>query len=63
MTLGCCGGDANGVTVAAGPRDGGKLRLRRKDLAGVGPEVAVSASGASIPAGRWELLLETPDGY
>jgi hypothetical protein len=63
MTLGLLWGDANGVTVSGGPQDGSKLRLRRKDLAGAGPEVAVDASGASIPAGRWEVLLETPDGY
>ncbi len=63
MTLNLLWGDSNGVTVTGGPRDTGKLRMRRKDLAGAGPEVAVVVSGASIPAGRWELLFETPDGY
>jgi Carboxypeptidase regulatory-like domain len=53
-----------GVSVTGGPsRDAGFLRMRRKDLAGVGQEVRVPVREALLPAGRWELLLEPPEGY
>jgi hypothetical protein len=53
----------SGVTVSGGPSASAKLRIRRKDLAGVGSETVLPLPGAMLPAGRWELLLEPPDGY
>jgi hypothetical protein len=51
------------VTVSGGPAAAAKLRVRRKDLAAVGPEFVVPLPDGAIPPGRWELLLEPPDGY
>lgn len=54
------------VAVSGGPNTGAKLRVRRKDLAGVGPESVAELAPAqpvSLPPGRWELLLEPPEGY
>jgi hypothetical protein len=62
MTLSLIPAEPNTVTVTGGPRNGGKLRLRRKDLAGPGPEAAIPLEGAIVPAGRWEILFEPPDG-
>jgi hypothetical protein len=55
-------GDPNGVTVTGGPATG-TLRVRRKDLAGAGPEFLLPLGQAAVPAGRWELLFEPPEGY
>jgi hypothetical protein len=51
------------VTATGGPVRDAKLRVRRKDLAGVGPEFLVPLPRGAIPPGRWELLLEPPDGH
>jgi hypothetical protein len=54
------------VTVeGAAAADPGKLWVRRKDLAGVGESFSVplARGGATLLAGRWEVLLEAPSGY
>jgi hypothetical protein len=56
----------NGVVVAgASAADSGTVWLRRKDLAGVGAAFALPLSGghATVPAGRWEVMLEPASGY
>jgi hypothetical protein len=53
-----------GVTVSGSPpRNPGILRMRRKDLAGTGPELRFPANEAPVHAGRWEVLLEPPPGF
>jgi hypothetical protein len=49
------------VTAGSGTTSPARLRVRRKDLAGVGPEFTAPVP-ASLPPGRWELLLDPPDG-
>jgi Carboxypeptidase regulatory-like domain len=63
LVLSLLPGESNGITITGGPRTGGTLRLRRKDLAGVGQEAEIPLEGSLVPVGRWELLLEPPEGY
>ena len=54
------------VSVTGGPaRDWGRMRIRRADLAGTGPSspLPIVNGVATIPAGRWEIMLEPPSGY
>lgn len=56
----------SGVTVSGAPADASmRLRIRRHDLAGSGPEavLTVENGSATLPIGRWEALLESPAGY
>jgi len=54
------------VTVSGGPPgDSGRVWIRHKDLAGVGPPVAleVTRGRARISPGWWEVMLAPPAGY
>jgi protocatechuate 3,4-dioxygenase beta subunit len=59
------GSPGGGVSVyGVANTDSAKLWVRRKDMAGVGEtkQWPLKRGRGSIPAGRWELLLEPPDG-
>jgi hypothetical protein len=53
------------IQVLVSGADSGELRVRRKDLAGVGPTFVVPLVGgrATIPRGHWELMLIPPAGF
>jgi hypothetical protein len=51
------------LIVTGGPTESAAIRIRRRDLAGSGPESVVPVEQATVPAGRWELMLVPPDGY
>jgi protocatechuate 3,4-dioxygenase beta subunit len=54
------------VTVSGAPANAsGDIRIRRADLAGAGPAfmLPVLNGAATIPAGRWEVMLQPPSGY
>ena len=54
------------VAITGAPAgDSGKLWVRRKDLAGTGTPVSppIVNNRVTIPAGRWEVMLEPPSGY
>jgi len=56
---------ADASVVGAPQSDSSTVLIRRKDLAGTGKPAALElARGqAVIPPGRWEVLLQPPDGY
>jgi len=54
------------VTVSGAPDSAaGEIMLRPADLAGSGPaaELPVTHGAATVPAGRWEVMLQPPAGY
>jgi hypothetical protein len=51
------------LIVTGGPTESAAIRIRRRDLAGSGPESLMPVEQASVPVGRWELMLVPPDGY
>ena len=54
-----------GVSVSGAPaNDPGEVRIRRADLAGAGPPsvLPLQNGAATIPAGRWEVMLLPPAG-
>jgi hypothetical protein len=55
----------SGVTVSAAPANASaEIRMRRADLAGTGPTsvLTLQNGAATIPAGRWEVMLRPPAG-
>jgi hypothetical protein len=54
------------VTVSGAPANSsGEIRIRRRDLAGAGPasELPLLSGAATIPPGRWEVMLLPHAGY
>jgi len=52
-----------GVRVYGDSSEKGELWARRKDLAGAGELNILSAAGAALPFGRWDVMLRPPAGY
>ena len=54
------------VTVSGAPANAsGEIRIRQADLAGAGrsSELPLRNGVATIPIGRWEVILQPPSGY
>jgi hypothetical protein len=55
----------SGVSVSGAPAgDSGEIRIRRADLAGIGPTsvLPLQNGAATVPVGRWEAMLLPPAG-
>jgi len=56
----------SGLAVLGAPANAsGEIRIRLADLAGTGPSSVLSVQNgtATIPIGRWEIMLQPPAGY